>query len=156
MTKKKPYYVKDENGVYRQINELPDFNNVEQLSFTFDNPSEPAEESKEGYSLDSLEFTIDAEDLEAFYKLYDPDDIRDKIVEHVDAIHNIYLNAIYYVAHAENTEDILKTDKISYNDVLKKCHELAELLDLYVESCENEYLIERDPIMKSFLAKDLN
>lgn len=153
MTKKKPYYIKDENGVYRQINELPDFNNVEQLSFTFDKPSEPAEESKEVYS---LEFTTDNEDLETFYKLYDPDDIRDKIVECVDAIHNCYLNGIYYVAHAENTEDILKTDKISYNDVLEKCHELADLLDLYVEACENEYLIERDPIMKAFLANELN
>lgn len=155
MAKRKAYYVKDENGKWTQINELPD-HSIEQLSFTFEDDIEQTEKLKEGYS---EEFTVELEPeeiRELYYTLYDPDDIRDRVIDCVDAIRNSYLNGAYYVAHAENTEDILKADKISKEDALVACHKLAEILDVYVEACENEYLIERNPIMKSFMAKDLN
>ena len=153
MAKRKAYYVKDENGKWTQVAELPD-HNVEQLSFTFD--QEPTENISEGYSWE-METTIAEEgELEALYKLYDPDDIRDRVVDCVDAIRNAYLNGAYYVAHAENTEDILKADEISDEDALAACLKLAKILDVYVDACKNEYLIERNPIMKTLTAKDLN
>lgn len=153
MAKRKVYYAKDENGKWTQVSELPD-HNVEQLSFTFD--QEPTVNISEGYS-GKMETTITEEgELEALYKLYDPDDIRDRVVDCVDAIRNAYLNGVYYVAHAENTEDILKADEILNEESMAACTKLAAILDVYVEACTNEYLIERNPIMKALTAKDLN
>ena len=153
MTKRKAYYVKDENGKWTQVAELPD-HNVEQLSFTFD--QEPTGNISEGYS-GKIETTITEEgELEALYKLYDPDDIRDRVIDCVDAIRNRDLDGIDHVAHAETTEDILKADEILNEESVAACAKLAELLDVYVEACTNEYLIERNQVMKALAAKDLN
>ena len=152
MAKRNKLYYQDEDGHFYEITPAK-ATEVEQLTLDLDG------EGLVDLGQNLPEFSIELDDDESrqmFYALYNPDDIRDTIITYLDDIHSAYLNGVYYVTHADNAKDILKADDITSKDALEKCQKLAETLDLFVEACKNEYLMERDPAFKSFTTSDMN
>lgn len=157
MTKKKPYYIKDENGKWTQISKLPDFNNPEQLSFSFDVDQDIAEKLNDGKE---AEFTVSVsteEIPEVIEQLgVDSDDVYDALLDEIDKLRNCWLNAMYYIDHARTMTDILHSDKVTQNELRIHKTNILELLEEYLTVCTIEYNSERIPILQSIAANKLN
>lgn len=155
MAKRKAYYVKDENGKWIQVSELPEFNSPEQLSFAFDVDQETAERLKDG---EEMESTVSIEPTEAIKQLFDvdSDDIYEALLDEIDKLRNCWLNAMYYIDHSRTLTDIMHSDTVTKREVEIHYKNIQVLLNDYLNVCSHEYNSERNPIAQSIAKNKLN
>lgn len=154
MAKRKAYYVKDENGKWTQVAELPD-HNLEQLSFAFDVDQETAEKLKD---CKEMEFTvsIDQSAIDQPFLGIDSDDIYEALLDEIDKLRNCWLNAMYYIDHSKTLSDIMHSDTVTKREVENRYQNIQVLLKDYLDFCSNEYNSERNPIVQSIVKDKLN
>jgi len=154
MAKRKAFYVKDENGKWTQINELPD-HDIEQLSFAFNVDQETAEKLKDG---EEMEFTVSTnpEIVEQLLSDVNSDDVYETLLDEIDKLRNCWLNAMYYVDHAKILSDIARSDSVLQRELEFRCQNIQTLLNDYLEICTREYLTERNTIAQAITKNKLN
>lgn len=154
MAKRKAFYVKDENGKWTQINELPD-HDIEQLSFAFDVDQETAEKLKDG---EEMEFTVSTnpEIIEQVLSDVNSDDVYETLLDEIDKLRNCWLNAMYYVDHAKILSDIAHSDSVLQRELEARCQNIQTLLNDYLEICTREYITERNTIAQAIVKNKLN
>lgn len=154
MAKRKAYYVKDENGKWSQVSELPD-HDMEQLSFAFDVDQETAEKLKDG---EEMEFTVSANPEIVDLLLSDviSDDVYEALLDEIDKLRNCWLNAMYYIDHSRTLTDIMHSDTVTKREVEICYKNIQALLKDYLNVCNHEYNSERNPIVQSIAKNKLN